>query len=105
MSTPSARERTVSLFTGQTDLEAGAALRDGSAPTDGPKPRRKRKGTWLPCGGDWSYATNAGSNGVALASLRARARGFEAFVRGNSIGTFDTLATAALGVEKELGDA
>lgn len=105
MSTPSARERTLSLFTGQTDLEAGAASRDGSPPTDGPKPRRKRKGTWLPSGGDWHYATNAGSTGQTLAMLRARARGFEAFVRGNSIGIYETLATAALAVEKELGDA
>ena len=106
MSTPSAKARTLSLFTGQTGLETGASSRDGSPPGAPSRPRkRKRKGSWFPSGPHWVYLTQDGSNGAVLAELRPHGARWEVRVRGESRGVHATMAAAALAAERDLGDA
>ena len=95
MTVVTAKARTVSLFPGQTDDEAGDRSRDGSRDNSGPRPPRAE---WVGVLGTWSLQVGYDAKARTVATIDRRGGSYRAQVRGE-VRVFDTLLEASVWAE------
>lgn len=95
---PTAEQRTISLFTGMTDLDApDGAARDGSRAEERRDPRPRPRPKWLGGGGSWYTEDRRGN---PLCRVTREANGYRAWARGRELGTFATIGEAGRACEE-----
>ena len=99
-----AEQRTISLFTGKTDAEAGAAARDGSEP-DPEYERRylaaRPKAKWKPFDGLRQYEAKL-INALIVVEKIDGVWKYRAYRGGRQLGLFDSIAIAADAAEARM---
>lgn len=95
---PSADARTLSMFTGKTDLESPDS-RDGSKPTNDPAPRASCRLIWRGAFDRWWTERKVGGRIEDEFIVERRGDRYHASFRGRPLGDFDTAEIASAACE------
>lgn len=96
---PSAKQRTISLFTGKTDLEDPRRARDGTLGAAMARIPRQRRLEWVN-NETLSSWTVEDKNGLELYRIDVKEDAYHLFVRGKLLGSFASALEAARACEE-----
>ena len=100
---PSAAARTISIFTGRSDIDGGELARDGTRPNE--RPTAKRLGPkWCECGDRWELRLTEKGPTLAVIERKCRAGSYTytPIVGGKILPSCTSLVDATAAVDRAL---